>query len=58
MGDPAKRAALVAKLGAAEAERITNLSEDQLVEEMINAGEVEVEQSVVQRLKARVAFLG
>lgn len=44
ISDPAKRAALVAKVGAAEAQRITNLSEDQLVEEMVNAGEVEVEQ--------------
>ena len=44
INDPTKRAALVAKLGPAEAERISNLSEDQLVEEMVNAGEVEVEQ--------------
>lgn len=42
--DPAKRAALIAKLGASEAQRIANLTEDQLVEEMVNAGEVEVEQ--------------
>lgn len=44
MADPASRAALVAKLGAAEAERVSKLTEDQLIEEMVNAGEVEVEQ--------------
>jgi hypothetical protein len=42
--DPTKRAALIAKVGQAEAERIAGLTEDQLVEEMVNAGEVEVEQ--------------
>ncbi len=44
INDPTKRAALVAKVGAAEFARISNLTPNQLVEDMVNAGEVEVEQ--------------
>lgn len=57
ISDPARRTALVAKLGAAEAQRIANLSEDQLVEEMVNAGEVEVEQVLfVPKAESTMSF--
>lgn len=57
MVDPSRRAALVARLGAAEVERLSRLSQDQLVEDMVNAGEVEVEQVLfVPRLEATTSF--
>ncbi|PLK27703.1 hypothetical protein C0V78_13015 [Novosphingobium sp. TH158] len=57
LADPDKRAALIAKLGPAEAERLASLSEDELLEDIVNAGEVEVEQVLfVPKLDSTASF--
>ncbi|MEI7806788.1 MAG: hypothetical protein WCI56_15865 [Hyphomicrobiales bacterium] len=44
LADPARSAALIAKIGAAEHDRLKQLSDDDLEQEIVNSGETAVEQ--------------